>query len=120
MSMWRELSARDEGDLEAFLERGNLLAMAKAFDDAGVECIEDVLQLEAATIQQITEGKPAWATRIKQAIIKHAPGGAECAALAALGGPPPAQPPTATATAFAAPVSTSATAATAGAIAPQL
>ena len=120
MAAQQQPSARDEGDLQAFLERGNLLAMAKAFEDAGVECIEDVLQLEAATIQQITEGKPAWATRIKQAILKHAPGGAECAALAALGGPPPAQPPTATAAAFAAPLSTSATAATAGAIAPQL
>ena len=76
MAAQQQPSARDEGDLQAFLERGNLLAMAKAFEDAGVECIEDVLQLEAATIQQITEGKPAWATRIKQAIIKHAPGGA--------------------------------------------
>ena len=66
MSAQQQLSARDEGGLQAFLERGNLLAMAKAFEDAGVGCIEDVLQLEAATIQQITEGKPAWATKIKQ------------------------------------------------------
>ena len=92
MSSQQELSARDEGGLQLFLERGNLTTMAKAFEEAGVECIEDVLQLEAATIEHITEGKPAWATRIKQA-IKHAPGGAECAALAALlGAPPPTQP----------------------------
>ena len=117
MSSQQELSARDEGDLQLFLERGNLLAMAKAFEEAGVECIEDVLQLEAATISQITEGKPAWATRIKQAIIKHAPGGATCAALAALGGAPPAQQPTAAAAAFAAPISGAAPTSTAGAIA---
>ena len=117
MSSQQELSARDERDLQLFLGRGNLTTMAKAFEEAGVECIEDVLQLEAATIEHITEGKPAWATRIKQAILKHAPGGATCAALAALGGAPPAQQPTAAAAAIAAAMAGASPASTGGAIA---
>ena len=117
MSSQQELSARDEGDLQLFLERGNLTTMAKAFEEAGVECIEDVLQLEAATIEHITEGKPAWATRIKQAILKHAPGGATCAALAALGGAPSAQQPTVRVQAVAAGMAGASPASTGGAIA---